>query len=82
MTSIAFPHHFSSMALQNFVTFLIFAIFVALLQNFVIFVNFITGFNPGHILASLAFDSLPVPRSVLTGFRCIKVWLPPPHPEC
>ena len=31
---------------------------------------------------SLAFDSLLVPRSVLTEFRCIKVWWPPPHPEC
>ena len=31
---------------------------------------------------SLAFDSLLVPRSVVTGFRCIKVWWLPPHPEC
>ena len=33
-------------------------------------------------LVSLAFDSLLVPRSDLTEFRCIKVWWPPPHPEC
>ena len=45
------------MALQNFVTF---AIFVALLPNSVIFVNFLTEFNRGHIpeMSRVLFSAL------------------------
>ena len=62
---ISLPLFVSGLAKFNFVISFVFAIFVALLQDFVTFVMFETEFNPGHIslcgellrpLARLKFD--------------------------
>ena len=52
-----FPRHFLLMALSNFV---IFAIFVALLPNSVVFVNFLSEFSRGHIseMSPVLFSAL------------------------
>jgi len=85
----------SGLAKLNFIISVVFAIFVAVLQNFVIFVNFETGFNPGHIsqckellgaLAHLKFHRFQTLRNNsqqhATQLTCNNVCIRTQHATC
>ena len=85
----------SGLAKFNFVISAVFAIFVALLQNFVIFVTFETEFNLGHIslcgellrpLARLKFDQFQTLRNNsqqhTTQLACNNVCIRTQHATC
>ena len=73
---ISFPVNFSSMDRQNFVIFVIFAVFVTTVQNFGVSLNFVAKFHHGFISATLdkrvgPYSGKSTYWSLFGSLRCI-----------